>query len=87
MDREKIKEKLQTIFRAVFDDDAIELSDAMTAEDVEEWDSLNHINLIVAVEKEFGVKFTTREVYAANTVGEFMDMLQASLRRQGKANL
>jgi len=84
MDREAIKEKLQTIFRVVFDDNTIELSDAMTAEDVEEWDSLNHINLIVAVEKEFGIRFTTREVYAANTVGEFVDMLEACLRRQGK---
>jgi len=84
MDREAIKEKLQTIFRVVFDDNTIELSDAMTAEDVEEWDSLNHINLIVAVEKEFGIRFTTREVYAANTVGEFVDMLEACLLRQGK---
>lgn len=87
MDREAIQEKLQSLFRVVFDDNTIELLDAMTAEDVEEWDSLNHINLIVAVEKEFGIRFTTREVYAANTVGEFIDMLQACLRRQGKINL
>lgn len=79
MTRSDIQDKLQAIFRAVFDNHAIVIRDDMTAADVPEWDSLNHINLIVAVEKEFGIKFTTREVYAANTIGEFIDMLARKL--------
>ena len=79
MTRSDIQSKLQAIFREVFDNQSIVVRDDMTAADVSEWDSLNHINLIVAVEKEFGIKFTTREVYAANTVGEFTDMLARKL--------
>ena len=79
MTRSDIQSKLQTLLRGVFDNQSIVIRDDMTAADVPEWDSLNHINLIVAVEKEFGIKFTTREVYAANTVGEFTDMLARKL--------
>lgn len=79
MTRSDIQSKLQTILREVFDNQSIVIRDDMTAADMSEWDSLNHINLIVAVEKEFGIKFTTREVYVANTVGEFTDLLARKL--------
>jgi acyl carrier protein len=57
-----IREKLQDVFRRVFHDDHLEVKDAMTAADVDGWDSMAHINLIVAVEKQFGVKFTAADI-------------------------
>ncbi len=70
-----IRAQLTDIFRDVFDDESIEIFDAMTAKDVEEWDSLNHINLIVAVERHFKVKFTTKEVSNLANVGEFIALI------------
>ncbi len=61
--------KLSDIFRDVFDDPTIQIHDAMTAREVPAWDSLNHIQLIVAIEKAFLIKFTTREVQGLDTVG------------------
>jgi acyl carrier protein len=75
----EIKERLTDIFRDVFDDDSIEINDAMTAKDIEEWDSLNHINLIVAVEGAFKVKFTTKEVTNLANVGEFIALIAGKL--------
>ena len=75
----EIKERLTDIFRDVFDDDSIEINDAMTAKDIEEWDSLNHINLIVAVEGAFKVKFTTKEVNNLANVGEFIALIASKL--------
>lgn len=79
MERNEIAMRLTEIFREVFDDDTIEIHDAMTAKDVEEWDSLNHINLIVAVERAFRVKFTTKEVSALANVGEFITLIGSKL--------
>ncbi|MBX3025190.1 acyl carrier protein [bacterium] len=79
MERTEITTRLTAIFREVFDDDTIEIHDAMTAKDVEEWDSLNHINLIVAVERAFRVKFTTKEVSALANVGEFIALIGSKL--------
>ncbi len=61
---------LTEVFRTVFDQPELVLRDNMTAEDVENWDSLNHIDLIVAIEKKFKIKFTTREVTGLKTVGD-----------------
>jgi acyl carrier protein len=74
-----IRARLTEIFRDVFDDESIEIFDAMTAKDVEEWDSLNHINLIVAVERGFKVKFTTKEVSNLANVGEFVALIASKL--------
>lgn len=63
-------ERLQVVFRDIFDDDSIVLREDMTAADVENWDSLNHIDLIVAIEREFKVKFTTAEVTTLKNVGQ-----------------
>lgn len=71
-----IKEKLQEVFQDVFDDDSIELFDEMTAMDIEDWDSLMHINLILAIEKAFGLKFTTEEISNAKNVGAFIALIQ-----------
>ncbi len=63
-------ERLQVVFRDIFDDDSIVLREDMTAADVKNWDSLNHIDLIVAIEREFKVKFTTAEVTTLKNVGQ-----------------
>lgn len=68
--------QLTQVFRTVFDDNALDIHDAMTAKDVPDWDSLNHINLIVAVERAFRVKFTTREVSALEKVGDLLALIE-----------
>jgi acyl carrier protein len=76
-----IRERVQDIFREVFDDPAIVLRDDMTAADVDGWDSLAHINLIIAVERKLGIKFATAEISrmkeAGQNVGSFLRLIQA----------
>ncbi len=74
---EKIYERLTELFRDFFDDEDIELDEETTAEDIDDWDSLNHITLISAVEAEFGVKFTMGEVSGMKNVGEMADIISA----------
>ena len=62
MTRENVFEKLNEVFRDVFDDEEIVLTEETTSEDIEDWDSLEHINLIVAVEQCFGIKFSRAAV-------------------------
>lgn len=81
MTREKAYEVLNEIFREVFDDETLTVGSATTAEDIEDWDSLEHINLVVAVEKKFGVKFNIGEVNGMNNVGE---MIETILKRTGQ---
>lgn len=75
MERNEVFTKLNEIFRDYFDDESIELTDTTTADDIEEWDSLEHINLIVAVEKAFGMKFTMGEVTTMKNVGAMVDII------------
>ena len=75
-----VKEILTEVFQDTFDDDELELFDEMTADDVEEWTSLTHIQLIVAVEKKFGVKFTTVEVMKLKNVGEFIALIEKKVQ-------
>ncbi len=75
MNREELTAKLTEVFRDVFDDEEIVLSDATTADDIEAWDSLEHISLIAAVEKAFKMRFTMREVSGMKNVGEMIDIL------------
>ena len=62
MTREAIFEELTEIFRDIFDDEEIELTDETTADDIEDWDSLEHVNLIVAIEDDFGINFNIGEI-------------------------
>ena len=62
MQNEALLEQVQDIFRDVLDDEEVVLTAESTAEDVEGWDSLTHIQLIVAIEKHFKIKFTSREI-------------------------
>ncbi len=80
MSREDIFEKLNEVFREVFDDDSIEVHDETTADDIEDWDSLEHINLVVAVEKKFGVKFEMNEISVLKNVGEMVDILESRVK-------
>ena len=73
------KEQLQELFRDVFDDEEIEIERDTTAEDIDAWDSLTHVQLIVAVEKQFQVKFSTVEVMKMKNVGEFIDLIDRKL--------
>ncbi len=75
MGQQNINERLNEVFRNVFDDDDIVVDRETTADDIEDWDSLEHIRLIGAVEREFGVKFSMKEVSAMKNVGEMMDII------------
>ncbi len=75
MEREELKNKIQKIFRDVFDNDEIVLTDSTCSDDIEEWDSLGHIQLIKAIEKELGVKLTAQEIRSWEDVGEMLDNL------------
>ena len=75
MEKTKILEEVQEIFRDVLDNEDIVLASEITAEDIEEWDSLTHIQLIVAIEKHFKVKFTSKEILSWKNVGEMIDCI------------
>ncbi|MBB4806620.1 acyl carrier protein [Chryseobacterium defluvii] len=75
MDKNEILTKLTGLFREELDNEEIVLNFETTAEDIEEWDSLSHIQLIVAVEKAFGVRFTSSEIQSWNNVGEMIDCI------------
>ena len=72
---DEIYERLNEVFRDFFDDDEIELTPETTAEDIEDWDSLNHITLMAAVEEEFGVRFTMGQVSGMKNVGEMAEII------------
>jgi len=76
MTRSEILEKLQDVFADVFDDETIAISEATTANDIEDWDSLTHITLISSVEDAFDMKFAMKEVIGMQNVGEMLDILQ-----------
>ncbi len=77
MERKEIYDKLNEIFRDVLDNDEIELQDSTTAEDIEEWTSLTHIQLIVEIEKAFKLRFTSEEILEWKNVGEMVDSILA----------
>ena len=75
MTREAVYERLTAVFREVFDDDSIELRDETTSDDIEDWDSFEHINLVVAVETEFSFKIPMGKVITMKNVGEMVDII------------
>ena len=75
MTREEIFAGVNEVFRDIFDDEEITVGEATTADDIEDWDSLEHINLIVAIEKKFGMKFTMGEATGMKNVGAIVDII------------
>lgn len=71
-----VKDELQEIFRDVFDDEELELSETTTAKDIEDWDSFAQIQLIIAIEKHFKVHFQVHEVSALKNVGEMIRLIE-----------
>lgn len=81
MEEKKIIEELQNIFRDVFDNNDIFINSNTVAEDIEEWDSLSHIQLIFEVEKIFHVKFTSREMLSWDNIGEMAETIRNKMNR------
>jgi acyl carrier protein len=79
MTNEEIMNTVQEIFRDVFDNDEIVVTPETQAEDIDEWDSLSHVQLIVAIEKAFHVKLTSKEILSWDNVGEMIDALSAKI--------
>ena len=75
MSRAEILEGVNKVFWDIFDDDSLVIEEATTANDVEDWDSLEHINLIVAIEDEFKMKFNMGEVTSMKNVGEMISII------------
>ncbi len=72
---------LNDIFRQVFDDPSIVIKRETTADDIDEWDSLSHINLVIAVETKFNIKFALGELQALKNVGEMIDLIEKKIRK------
>ena len=85
MSQANILERLQPIFRDVFDDDDITVGPETTAEDVEGWDSLMHVSLMINIECAFGVRFSTTEVASMTNVGELARLLEQRIAGGGRA--
>jgi acyl carrier protein len=75
MNTNEIIPRLNDVFRDVFGDSSISVNASTTSDDIEDWDSIEHINLIGAVETEFGMRFKMREVSGMKNVGEMIDII------------
>lgn len=79
MDRKEIFEQMNDIFRDVLDNDEIVLIDSITAEDIDEWDSLAHVQLIERIEAVFGVKISAKEMMSCDNIGGLITIIQEKL--------
>ena len=77
MNKEEITGNLKSVFEKVFQENDLTITREMTAENIEKWDSLRHIQLITEVEMAFGVKFRLREVLSMKNVGDLIDLIHA----------
>ena len=75
----EILERLTAIFRDILDDDDIELTPQTTAADIKDWDSANHINIVVSVEMRFGIKISNAQVEQLKNVGDFVALIAQKL--------
>ena len=80
MDAKTIYSRLNKVFRDVFDDDSITVTPKTTADDIEDWDSLEHITLINAVEREFRMKFKMGEISSMKNVGEMAQIIASRVK-------
>jgi acyl carrier protein len=81
MTKEEILQSLTEVFREVVDDNTLVLHDETNADDIEAWVSYMHINIVVATEMRFGIKFQTSEIESLRNVGEFVDLIYQKSRR------
>ena len=79
MDEPQIYQRLTEIFQDVFDEDSIEVTPKLSADDVDGWDSLTHIRLILTIEKAFKIKFSTTEIGKLENVGELVALIQGKV--------
>jgi len=79
MNKTDILRQVEFIFKDILDEDKITLADTTTANDVEGWDSLTHIQLIVAIEKHFKIKFNSKEILSWKNVGEMLDAIASKV--------
>ena len=79
MEKKEILHRVEEVFRDVLDNEEITLAEITTANDIDEWDSLTHVELVRAVEKAFGIRFTSAEILSWKNVGEMVDSIQQKL--------
>lgn len=75
MTKEEVFQRVEEIFKDVFDDEDLEINDETNSDTIEDWDSLNHINLVSAIEKEFKLKFDLMELIELKNVGEMNNLI------------
>ena len=80
MTREEVFNGVQDIFRDIFDEDGLIISDTTSSDEIEDWDSLNHINLVSAIEKEFKIKFSLGELMTLKDVRAMVDLMLEKLK-------
>ena len=80
MNRQDVFNKIQEVFRDVLDNETIVLNEETSADDIEEWDSLTHIQLVVELEKAFCIKFSAKEILLWENVGEMADSIMAKIQ-------
>ena len=81
MNADSITERLTDIFREVFENDTIMVQREMTARDIEGWDSMAHLRLILAIERRFAVRLPSTKVAGLKNVGDMIDLISSCLRR------
>jgi acyl carrier protein len=79
MERSEILAKVEEIFREELELDDLVLTDETTADDVEEWDSLSHVQLVAAMEEAFGIEFKSREILSWENIGDLIDSIEKKL--------
>jgi acyl carrier protein len=77
MDQQQIYARLEKIFEDIFDEDSIKVTPELSAKDVDGWDSLTHIRLVLTIEKAFKIKFSTSEIGKLENVGDLVKLIEA----------
>jgi acyl carrier protein len=75
----ELQDRLNEIFCEVFDDDDIKIAPEMTANDIDGWDSLSHVNLIVAIEAKFNIRFSQKELLTFKNVGDLLNSIRSKI--------
>ena len=81
MERDEVSKQVYEIFKDVLDKEDLVLNDQSTANDVEEWDSLAHIHLVVALERKFNIHFSSKEIQSWDNVGEMLDSIFSKVNK------